>query len=462
MRPVLQRSILFVMLLCLRPAAAQEPVAPIVLLVNGDFTAYYQEPHPGLLESLTNDGGHRGLVLSPDGSRFAFNTLSPVTRAALSPDAAFAPGLPEDIAIITLASGERQNITQQPADAQFIGAGQPGRGWLRSLPAWSGDGSALIWAETALEDLSTSSLMWYNTVTRQVRLVDQLPLPPDSALPRLATADAGWIVHYTGSAGQSLFSLYTASGIRLNTIDLSAAAVVDWRLIDAPWQLLALDSEQPNGDITTTLIDLLSGRMSQPIGVSRLVAANDPQPAFFFYRVEDESGVVVGYQDMEQGRTYSQSLLQDVNTLALRPGGGAIAFATSVNSAPDSLMDLQILDGSETGELLSTDGRVQAVAWSPLRWQLEQSLTPCEGLPPRLRRGERAQVLPGTPNRLRDEPDTAAAQRGLLQGGTTVQVLGGPICDRQLVWWLVQYQDLVGWSAEGQSDTYFMQPINPS
>ncbi|MBN8621253.1 MAG: SH3 domain-containing protein, partial [Anaerolineae bacterium] len=70
-----------------------------------------------------------------------------------------------------------------------------------------------------------------------------------------------------------------------------------------------------------------------------------------------------------------------------------------------------------------------------------------------------ARVIPGGgPNRLRSEASAQSAQIGLIAEGDVVTVLYGPICDRDVVWWQVDYNGVVGWTAEGQGGTYFLDP----
>ncbi|MGQ9909944.1 MAG: SH3 domain-containing protein [Candidatus Flexifilum sp.] len=91
-----------------------------------------------------------------------------------------------------------------------------------------------------------------------------------------------------------------------------------------------------------------------------------------------------------------------------------------------------------------------------------QTIT-CPGfLPSRLIVGGTGRVTPGTPNRLRAQPAISAPPVGTIPGGGTFQVLAGPQCDPAgIAWWQVNYNGTIGWTAEGQGSTYFVEPVAP-
>lgn len=89
---------------------------------------------------------------------------------------------------------------------------------------------------------------------------------------------------------------------------------------------------------------------------------------------------------------------------------------------------------------------------------------PCLGLyPSRLRVGDRAMVSlsPPLPNRLRREASKGAEVIALLQPGEKVEILGGPACASQMIWWQVRSlaSGLSGWTAEGDGKTYWLVPL---
>lgn len=83
-------------------------------------------------------------------------------------------------------------------------------------------------------------------------------------------------------------------------------------------------------------------------------------------------------------------------------------------------------------------------------------------LPPKLEVGGYGRIgTGGTPNRLRDQPSVNGTQIGLIQPGTTVEVIDGPVCEESshIIWWRVDDHGAQGWTAEGQlPDNYFLSP----
>jgi hypothetical protein len=85
----------------------------------------------------------------------------------------------------------------------------------------------------------------------------------------------------------------------------------------------------------------------------------------------------------------------------------------------------------------------------------------CKGfLPSRLVIGDIAQVMPGTANRLRAQPINGDVI-GQIPAGAEFEVFGESFCDdfEGILWWEVNYQGQVGWTAEGQGDEYWVEPV---
>lgn len=81
-------------------------------------------------------------------------------------------------------------------------------------------------------------------------------------------------------------------------------------------------------------------------------------------------------------------------------------------------------------------------------------------LTPRLVVGQQGMVsfTNGTPLRLRIAPSGNIITE--VKEGSVFNVLAGPVCQDGLNWWNIQVaDDLSGWSAEGDADGYFMEPV---
>ena len=88
---------------------------------------------------------------------------------------------------------------------------------------------------------------------------------------------------------------------------------------------------------------------------------------------------------------------------------------------------------------------------------------PCPGIYfSRLYVGDVAYVSfdPPLPNRVRSQPSTSGVYLGMLQPGERVEIIGGPVCSNQWIWWEVRSLagSLNGWTAEGDNKAYWLVP----
>jgi uncharacterized protein YraI len=72
--------------------------------------------------------------------------------------------------------------------------------------------------------------------------------------------------------------------------------------------------------------------------------------------------------------------------------------------------------------------------------------------------GGQGRVTPGLPNKVRNAPGTAAAAVGSIPGDAIFAVMGGPRCADGYLWWQVNYNGLVGWTAAGSSTEDWVIP----
>jgi hypothetical protein len=86
------------------------------------------------------------------------------------------------------------------------------------------------------------------------------------------------------------------------------------------------------------------------------------------------------------------------------------------------------------------------------------------GLISRLAPTRAARVTPGTPNNLRDQPPTGATIStviGQIPGSGNFTVVSGPQCGSDgLMYWQVNYNGTVGWTAEGDQGVYWLEPTS--
>lgn len=67
---------------------------------------------------------------------------------------------------------------------------------------------------------------------------------------------------------------------------------------------------------------------------------------------------------------------------------------------------------------------------------------------------------PPVPNRVRIGPGLGYDAKGLVKPGQVMQIINGPICSGESVWWkvVVKYTELTGWVAEADSEQYWVEP----
>jgi uncharacterized protein YgiM (DUF1202 family) len=84
----------------------------------------------------------------------------------------------------------------------------------------------------------------------------------------------------------------------------------------------------------------------------------------------------------------------------------------------------------------------------------------CPGfLPSRLTAGRQGRVLPGLSNNFRDQPSLSGNVIGQIPGGAAFSVITGPQCSSGYAWWQVNFNGVIGWTAEGRGNVYWLEPV---
>ncbi len=78
---------------------------------------------------------------------------------------------------------------------------------------------------------------------------------------------------------------------------------------------------------------------------------------------------------------------------------------------------------------------------------------------PRLSAGRYARVTPGLPNNIRILPDSNAQLVGQIPAGSVFAVLSNATCASGLYWYQVNYNGTTGWTPEGGSGQYWVEPL---
>ena len=88
--------------------------------------------------------------------------------------------------------------------------------------------------------------------------------------------------------------------------------------------------------------------------------------------------------------------------------------------------------------------------------------TACAAIAPRLTLFGQGRVTPGLPNVLRAQPMQGSGSPivGQIPAGGVFTVHDGPRCSNGMNWWLVTYNNVNGWTSEGQNGVYWVEPYS--
>lgn len=175
-------------------------------------------------------------------------------------------------------------------------------------------------------------------------------------------------------------------------------------------------------------------------------------------------------------RAYDVPLWDYYTSMSALPGEGLAPDGVHPSPAYDGLNAIFDQEHLKYGYVLRnlTALQVLYVLWQQVLYDADQAIPAtaipdnapvpvldddCSLAPPaRLAVGQQARITPGLPNKVRSSPGTGAAQLGSIPGEAMFNVTGGPQCADGYRWWQIDYQGLVGWTASGSGDEYWVAP----
>jgi len=158
-----------------------------------------------------------------------------------------------------------------------------------------------------------------------------------------------------------------------------------------------------------------------------------------------------GFQGFSGAQT-AQPILTEISTPTLMESP-----TFSFTSEPPS--GTQILPGSKTPEATPTEIIIQSPTLTPTAWQACPN-----AFLSHLRVGMKGKLSeePPLPNRVRESANTSAKIVGMIQPGEIVEIIDGPGCSNNWVWWKIRKTDgLTGWTAEGDGQDFWLLPVVP-
>jgi uncharacterized protein YraI len=141
------------------------------------------------------------------------------------------------------------------------------------------------------------------------------------------------------------------------------------------------------------------------------------------------------------------------------PPGGVFSVLAGPNCGTDGRWWWQVNYNGLVG--WTAEGEGHSNYWLEPWYNVPPPPPACPGfISSRLTVGGKGAVTtyPNLPNRIRSGPGFANATLGYIPVAGVFTVLSGPYCADYTAWWQVNYNGLVGWTAEGQGNTYWLQP----
>lgn len=489
-------SLILVLLLSALPvlsssgaAQARQSMRPLVLLKDGDLWTW--SPGNATLTQLTQWGYNERPVISPDGTRVAYNSWATITVEAIEAGKPVVGLIPSNIWVINIDGNEATRVADQPPGATFLANSEtPDRVIMRGTPEWSPDGQQLAWAEFVLPD-NLYRLMVYDFRTNTTRvLIPQLPRPFADA-GHIPIHDVAWSItglailngSYSDASGQfkQTLHVYDAGGAPIGEFEAGSADTE--LLFDFFW--IAYNGSDHLGLFYRSgkriLINPITRTDMAMPGVPELYNAYDPVGGMTAITVPSAN-------EMNEFGFQWQAVYPDRSTTSMfnvRGGRHNVTLAPNPNQTAIAYWNdaLYLLSPSGTSEVPNTRGawspRDVSVVWAPTSWRVAEDVpaasvgngpdtstqpgdngpnTAC-GLTPRLTPGGPGRVLAGLPNIVRSAPSEGGTVVGRIPGTGVFSVLEGPVCGPDSrYWWRVNYQGIIGWTPEGEGSTYWLEP----
>lgn len=470
--------VLLLLLLMAGAVRAQNQTGALVMLINGDF--YTWREGDSAPQRLTTWGYNFRPALSPAGDFLAYMAWSPITVEAIRRSGGIAGGeLPGDIHVFDLASGQERTIAAQPDDASFFIEGTPDKAVMRSAPAWSPDERRLAWTEFDYPGELTNRLVIHDLQTGESRVVVPT-FPAQGGVPspmHVSWTGSGLVVRsvtprpntptYTED---TTFLIYDDNGVLLAEVpapQTDTELMLDYLPVtfDGQEQIAALYSSG-----TWLLLNPLTGASTPVAGALELggagtLAARVLPPITGL--PTNGQWDIVDAQGNSTGVSIPMSDVPSASQPAFSPDGQAVAYITGTTS-----QGVEVWRGGQAAAVppVEEDQLVTAVVWSPLSWRIAAggqfgqepvSAFSCpDALSPRLVAGSAGRVIAGSgPNNLRAEPFTTAEVVAEIPESGEFAVLRGPDCGGDIVWWQVDYNGVTGWTAEGEGQDYYTEPV---
>jgi hypothetical protein len=376
----MRKALLFLVfgLLLLAQGASAQSNTPLVLTINGDLWAWNGDP-AAPPTSLTTWGYNDPGIVSPNGSRIAYNSLATIVVNALVQSGGQGGGaLPSNIWVIDF-SGNGIRIAEQPEGASFRAEGVADFGIVRSSPAWSPDESRLVWSEQTFPNPADSLAVYDFTSGSTRTIVANLPPSAGVSAPKdVAWGRTGIVMHDVQMGGDGsmidLFTVYTPEGATISSFQVGGSGrfMVFWALMeDNGREVLGVLFN----DAVWELFDLNSGASQVATGIPEMYAPLNPAGSQALSPIINDVGGFSWRVLSPDGTILAEIVSAPYfipQRYALSPDGQSVAYSDFLEGQNTFSEVVNIWRG---GTITVVPNAVQfpligAMQWSPLAWRV--------------------------------------------------------------------------------------------
>lgn len=465
--------LLMIFTLALSSVDLQAQTVDVIYLVR-ENTIYAWSPDAEIRQIGEPIPGLSSVRLSPTGDHFLYTILREEVTLLLEAECPCGGPIPTgaEFWLMDAETGERTLIVGQPEIITDLGDV-----FYYDQAVWSPDGQHIAWV--------VSDLYIYDLATGLTTLTQEY-IPSTALVSNIAgikrwTPTGIWFefVRYDDSHRPIYegYHIYQPTGGMVAEIpayaQLASLPQVDTQRPSTYryWNGYSVDDNGVDSFVTHSLtgwqtFNLVTGETS-PLnqGIIVQVASASPETSLRFYPtiLTDDGGYIWEVYNAE-GEILP--VLRDEGTALSRDGSflftpvGAGIFTVINNQGEKTNVELPwSYDYSVAGHTKTLLERDTTHLW------VSSHCSDSE-LPPRFRSVNPlvddplvAHVLGTTANNLRSEPGMAGENTGSIPGGSSIEILEGPVCADGLVWWYVEGMDEQrGWTAEGANNKYWLAP----
>jgi|GEM_PF-3493429 len=411
------------------------------------------------LTRLTNFESVGNVSISHDGTQLAFTAFADMSMKAVRQSGGYSGVLPNDLWIMDITTGDMRLISGQPQNAIFPPEDTRNMIGISHSPAsWSPDGCCLAWGEEYHhpEDYELRQVV-YNLASNEEHIITTMPAQYGVPSP----IDMRW-----NKVGILIRDMRWLDGDEITTLHIYSPAdvLLNSITIDSKKHLISYDWIDDQGETVIGLrfrdqqnwfrLNPITSEISEIPYPIEYYSPMNPYHSLGIIKTEE------GWQatDPNTGQSFD---FTSTRNFTLSPDGRSVIFQY------DGWNFMVQSAGETSPQLLAQVDEAVYVFWGPSARRVRYhefrdtvAMRDCANSDNFLLSiGGNGQVLPGDPNTLRALPGVNSSRTGVLPAGTIFEVIGGPTCVDNYTWWQVQFNDLIGWTAQGDGTTDWLKPL---